>query len=61
MSFQISAIFSNASSRPQFSCDRSFTFGNLDTREDAPVADDARTEESPAAGRGFLGGRLSRR
>jgi hypothetical protein len=61
MSFQISAIFSNASSTPQFSCDRSFTFGNLDARGDAPLAGDARAEELPAAERGFLERRLSRR
>ena len=41
MSFQISAIFINASSRPQSSCDRSFTLGNLDARKDAPLAGDA--------------------
>jgi len=59
MSFQISAIFSNASSRPQLSCDRSLTFGNLEAREGAPLAGDTRSEELRTAGRGFLG--LSRR
>jgi len=34
MSFQISAIFINGSSRPQSSCDRSFTLGNFDARKE---------------------------
>jgi hypothetical protein len=59
MSFQTSAIFDNASSRPQFSGGRSFAFGNLEAREDAPLAVDARSEVS-AAVRDFLTSRLWR-
>jgi hypothetical protein len=59
MSFQISAIFDKASSRPQFSCDRSFAFGNLASREEAPRVADTRSGLS-VAGRGFLARRLSR-
>jgi hypothetical protein len=59
MSFQISVISDNASSRPQFSRDRSFAFGNFEVREDAPLAADTRSEVS-AAGRDFLVNRLRR-
>ena len=59
MSFQISVISDNASSRPQFSRDRSFAFGNLEAREDTPLAADTRSEVS-AAGRDFLVNRLRR-
>jgi hypothetical protein len=59
MSFQTSAISDNASSRPQFSGDRSFAFGNLEAREDAPLPADTRSEVS-AAERDFLASRLWR-
>jgi hypothetical protein len=59
MSFQTSAIFDNASSKPQFSGGRSFALGNLDAREDAPLPADTRSEAS-AAGRDFFATRLWR-
>jgi hypothetical protein len=59
MPSQTSAIFDSASSRPQFSRDRSFAFGNFEVREGAPLAADARPEVS-ATGRGFLAMRLRR-
>jgi hypothetical protein len=37
-SWQISAIFSNASSRPRFFCTRRFTFGSFGARGCAPLA-----------------------
>ena len=59
MSFQISVISDNASSRPQFSRDRSFAFGNLESREDASLVADTRSEVS-TTGRDFLVDRLRR-
>jgi hypothetical protein len=59
MSFQISVISDNASSRPQFSRDRSFAFGNLEAREDASLVADTRSEVS-TTGRDFLVDRLRR-
>ena len=59
MSFQTSAIFDSASSRLQFSRDRSFVFGDLAVRETVPLAPDTRPEVSATA-RGFSGGRLRR-
>jgi hypothetical protein len=52
MSFQTSAIFDKASSRPHFSRDRSFAFGNLAAREGVPLAAD--TRPASATARGFL-------
>lgn len=50
MSCQISAIFSNASSRPRFFCTLRFTFGSFGARGRAPLgafdaADEAGTAE----------------
>jgi hypothetical protein len=59
MSFQTSAIFDKASSRPHFSPGRSFAFGNLAAREGVLLAADTRPETS-ATGRGFLPGLLWR-
>jgi hypothetical protein len=59
MSSQTSAIFDSASSRPQFSRDRSFAFGDFEARETAPLAADTRPEVS-ATGRDFSAGRLRR-
>ena len=59
MSFQTSAIFDSASSRPQFSRDRSLALGDLEPREGAPLAADTRPELF-ATERGFSAGRLRR-
>ena len=59
MFFQISVISDNASSRPQFSRDRGFAFGNLEAREDASLVADTRSEVS-TTGRDFLVDRLRR-
>jgi len=50
---QISAIFSNASSRPRFFCTRRFTFGSFGARGRTPLAVGAfdAVDEAGTAGR----------